>query len=196
MLFWNGSACLFVRVLSLISYGVDNTYFEVLTLGRMFGPSFRCCHHFIRVFWVLFHRVDLVDSCRWQRRVFIILQMLYLIFFVRDLQGFILGWRLWLQVVTNDRCSVEAGETVLAGTYGGGLGTQTDPNEAVYLTPVNVSFCVQPYGETQARIPHSIEMLMPRSCVILDPARIKFIWLTYGVLSNHFSAVFRSLYIL
>ena len=43
----------------------------------------------------------------------------------------------------------------IGGTFGGGLGTQTDPNEAVNLAPVNVSFCVQPHGELQARVPHA-----------------------------------------
>ena len=90
-------------------------------------------------------------------------------FFVGSLHGSILGWRcLWIHVAGNDRCSVGAGETVLAATFGGGLGTQTDPNEAVYLALVNVSFCVQPHGEAQARVPHSIEILTPRSCGLFE----------------------------
>ena len=48
--------------------------------------------------------------------------------------------------------------------FGGGLGTQTDPNKAVYLAPVKVSFCGQEHGETRARVPHSVEILIPRSC--------------------------------
>ena len=32
----------------------------------------------------------------------------------------------------------------------------------VYLAPVNVSCCVELHGETQVRIPRSIEILIPR----------------------------------
>ena len=68
----------------------------------------------------------------------------------------------------------------IGGTFGGGLGTKKDPNEAVNLAPVNVSFCVQPHGKIQDRVPHSIEILMPRSCGLLNPARIQLIWLIDG----------------
>ena len=61
-------------------------------------------------------------------RAHILLPRLYfevLKFFVRSIQVLF-----WIDVDGNDRCSVRAGETVLAGTFGGGLGTHTDPNEA------------------------------------------------------------------
>ena len=54
------------------------------------------------------------------------------------------GFTLWIHLAGNGRCSVEAKQTVLAGTLSGILGTQKDTNEAVYLYLVNVSSFVKP----------------------------------------------------
>ena len=85
-------------------------------------------------------------------------------FCVRGLQGFIFG--LTSQAMTDTLSEVE--KRCCGGTFGGGLGTKTDPNEAVYLAPVSVSFCVEAHGETQARVLSSFEILIPRSCGLFE----------------------------
>ena len=54
------------------------------------------------------------------------------------------------------------------GYISGRLGHPRDANEAVYVTPSIVSFCVEPRGETHARVACSIEMLMPRTCGLFE----------------------------
>ena len=81
----------------------------------MFGPSFRLCQSFSSCF------LGCISSGRPRGFMSLtttgahIIANIVLIMFVRSLHEFILGWRcLWIHVAANDRCSVEAGKTVLA----------------------------------------------------------------------------------
>ena len=137
-------------------------------------------------FCVLFLQVYVVDSCYWLRHVLIYFCNDCTKVFVRSLQGYILGWRLW---------QWQKLRWIRRNGIGGYIyRTLGHPDRSkggtVYLAPVNVSCWVELHGEKRARVPRSTEILISRSRGKFETGVHQNLsgWLM-DVFPNHFSAV-------